>query len=218
MKKRILKILIFTAIFLSLIALFLLRYEYKSQQEQLHNKYRLSYAEIDSLQDGDILLRHGFGVVSDAISRGLNEEYAVSHCAIVRKPTQDSIVVIHSVSSSLSDVDGVQSVGIKRFIRESKPNSVILVRFQDPSGKSNSLLSQRADYYLQKQVPFDNAFDIKDSSKFYCTELLWKCILDEYGIDILNVDQPDQLNANKFGVFWKSEYFNVIFNHHHRKE
>ncbi len=213
MKKKLIKISLFIVSTLVLITLFLFAYEYKSEQEQLHNKYRLSKAEMDSLQDGDIILRQGFGIVSESISKTLSEEYRISHCAIVRRPNPDSIVIIHSVSSSLSDVDGVQTCEINKFIQESQPNTVIVVRFISNDGKSNSAISERANYYLHQQIPFDSDFDVKDSTKFFCTELIWKVLKDEYHKDILNIDQPDQLNANKFSVFWDSPHFKVILNH-----
>lgn len=193
--------------------MFLFAYEFKSEQEQLHNRYRFTKEEIALLEDGDIVLRQGFGLVSESISRTLNEEYKISHCAIVRKPTPDSIIIIHSVSSSLSDVDGVQSCGLNKFVRESQPGTIIVSRFKSSGSKSNSAISDRADYYLQKQIKFDNSFDIRDSSKFFCTELIWKILIDEFQMDILNIDQPDQISANKFGVFWNSPHFEVIFNH-----
>lgn len=213
MKRKFVKIILFIVLVLVLIILFLFAYEYKSEQEQFYNKYRLSKEEIALLEDGDIVLRQGFGLVSESISKTLNEEYKISHCAIVRKPNPDSICVIHSVSSSLSDVDGVQTCGLTKFVRESQKGTIIVVRFQSAGEKKNKVISDRADYYLQKQVKFDNSFDIRDSTKFFCTELIWKIILDEFNMDILNIDQPDQISANKFGVFWNSPHFQVIFNH-----
>lgn len=213
MKRKPIKIVLFIVFIVTLILLFLFAYEYKSEQEQFYNKYRLSKEEISLLQDGDIVLRQGFGLVSESISKTLNEEYNISHCAIVRKPNPDSIFVIHSVSSSLSDIDGVQACGLKKFVRESQQGSIIAVRFQSAGEKMNKAISDRADYYLQKQVKFDNSFDIRDSSKFFCTELIWKIIVDEFDMDILNIDQPDQVSANKFGVFWNSPHFQVVLNH-----
>lgn len=213
MKRKSIKIILFIVLVIALILLFLFAYEYKSEQEQFLNRYRLSKEEITLLEDGDIVLRQGFGLVSESIARTLNEEFKISHCAIVRKPNPDSIFVIHSVSSSLSDVDGVQTCELKKFVRESQMGTIIVVRFQSAGEKMNKVISDRADYYLQKQVKFDNSFDIRDSSKFFCTELIWKIILDEFDMDILNIDQPDQVSANKFGVFWKSPHFQVIFNH-----
>ncbi len=217
MKRNYFKIILFIVLLITLILLFLFAYEYKSEQEQLHNRYRLSKEEIALLEDGDIILRQGFGLVSESISRTLSEEFKISHCAIVRKPTPDSIIIIHSVSSSLSDVDGVQSCGLKKFVQESQKGTIIVTRFKSAGNKSNSVISDKADYYLQKQVKFDNSFDIRDSSKFFCTELIWKIIVDEFQMDILNIDQPDQISANKFGVFWNSPHFEVIFNHHLKK-
>ena len=78
----------------------------------------LSEDEITLIQDGDIILRHGNGLVSDLIVKSLHEEFDISHCAIITKKNND-FVVIHSVSQSLSDYDGVQSQSLKSFVKSS---------------------------------------------------------------------------------------------------
>lgn len=75
MKRKTIKIILFIVLVIALITLFLFAYEYKSEQEQLFNRYRLSKEEIALLEDGDIVLRQGFGLVSESISKTLNEEY-----------------------------------------------------------------------------------------------------------------------------------------------
>ncbi len=216
MKKRLIRVSIITFAILLSIALFLFIYEYSSGQEQLFNRYSLSKSEIDSLQDGDIILRHGYGIVSDMIGKTLNEEFNVSHCAIVCRPNKDSIYIIHSVSSTLSDFDGVQACGLNKFMQESKPNSVIVVRYKQKNKKSLSCISKRANYYLQKQVPFDDSFNIKDTSKIYCSELPWLIFYNEFKDDIFNLESPNEIDHKKFSAFWNKNKFDIIINHQKR--
>jgi uncharacterized protein YycO len=192
-------------------------YNKHSDQEQSVSYYHLSSDEISKLKDGDIILRHGYGLVSDMIVERLGEEYDISHCAIVCKDSS-GIIVIHSVSSSISPHDGVQSQELEPFIRDSQKNSVIIVRYKPKDKiKDNSGISRRARKYLKEEIPFDNSFDINDSSEFYCTELLWKCFLDEYGDDILLDHYNKRKDHMRFDTFLDTTRFEIIINHHLRK-
>jgi len=213
---------VFLIIFIVLISiaasfwLFLFAYEYHSKQEQFFYKYSLTRDELNKIQDGDIILRHGYGVVSDLIVAQLKEKYDLSHCAIICKD-DTNYTIIHSVSSSLSNVDGVQSQDLKSFVNESQLNSIVVIRYKPKINKDNSAISRKAKYYLKKQIPFDNAFNINDSSEFYCTELLWKVILNEYGDDILAGKNNARKDHLRFDTFLDSTKFDIIINHQERK-
>ncbi len=216
MKKIIIVFIILFSVAAS-VRLFLYAYEHRSIQEQSFYRYALSEGELNKIQDGDIILRHGYGLVSDMIVEQLDEKYDISHCAIVCK-NDSQCMVIHSVSSTLSNVDGVQSQEIRSFIRDSQYNSVIVIRYKPKINKPLSAISRRAQDYLKRQIPFDNAFNIEDSSEFYCTELLWKVILNEYGDDIMAGKNNERKDHLRFDTFLDSTKFDIILNHHLRKK
>lgn len=170
------------------------------------------------LQDGDIILRHGYGFVSDLITETLSENVNVSHCAIFVK-SDTSMDVIHSVSQSLSDYDGVQMQNLKKFINDSKKNSVVVVRYKFKDGDDKTLIGKRARYYLEQKIPFDNNFDYTDSTEFFCSELLWKVFKDAYNIDIYE-DKYGKSNNEfmKFDIFFNPKYFEIVFSHHQKKK
>lgn len=215
--KRILIIIFIVFLFLGLsVWLFVHIYNYRTDKEQDQNTYSLTKEEIAKIKDGDIILRYGFGLVSDIIVEQLKEEFDVSHCAILCKD-DTNITVIHSVSSTLSDIDGVQSQDLKSFVHESHKNSIIIVRYKPKIDKDNPYISKRAKDYLNKQIGFDNAFNINDSSQFYCSELLWKVILNEYNDDILLGKNQERKDHLRFDTFLDTSRFEVIINHHLRK-
>jgi len=198
--------------------LYIHSYDYRSEIVRVNKNYTLTQQELDLLEDGDILLRHGYGFVSDIIANTLKEHYSLSHCAILVKT--DSIQkVIHSVSQSLSDDDGVQTQSLKRFISDSKYNSLIVLRYKNKQEENRSDISKWALHYLDKKVPFDNAFDIKDTSEFFCTELIWKVFLNAFSVDIFEKKyNTSNLEFLKFDVFFNEDYFETILNHHEIKE
>jgi|GEM_PF-197962 len=160
--------------------------------------YRLSEAEKGLMQSGDIILRKGHGSVSDIIDNMYPTGYHLSHCAVViRDP--DSLYVIHTVSSELSMGDGVQTEGMDKFVRESVRNSIILVRPRADS-LTRIRLAEASKSFLNKQIPFDNAFDISDTTQFYCTELIFQAYRKVYGKDMfperLQTDHPNYLGID----------------------
>jgi hypothetical protein len=216
--KRI--VLIVFIVFFSIILsgwLFLLAYDHHSMQEQSFYKYSLSEKEYNEIQEGDIILRHGYGLVSDLIVEQLKEKYDLSHCGIVVK-TDTGLAVIHSVSSSVSNVDGVQAQDLKSFIEESHYNSVVVIRYKSRINKPNTAIARKAKDYLAQKIPFDEAFDINDSSEFYCTELLWKVILNEYGDDIMAGKNNLRKDHLRFDTFLDTTKFAIIINHQERKK
>ncbi len=199
--------------------MFLFMYIYRTEQEHSFSKYYLSKDEIGLLQNGDIILRHGYGMASDIIVQSLNEKYDISHCAVLTKE-ENQFNVIHSVSQSLSDFDGVQTQSLNRFINDSKINSLIIVRYKNPTHTDNALIAEKAKYYLLKKLPFDNDFNIEDSTKIYCTELIWRVIKDSYHEDIYKnlLKDKNRKNQYKFQAFWDTTHFEIIINHQLRKK
>jgi len=211
MKKVIVVIVSLVAI-IAVIMLFLFAYDHKSKQEQLFSGYKLLPAEDSLIHDGDIILRYGYGIISDIIVEQLGETYSLSHCGIVCK--NDSFIVIHSVSSSLYPIDGVQYQTMKDFVKDSKKNSIIVVRFKSPDKmKDASSISKRAYYYLNKKVPFDHKFDITDSSKIYCSELIYLVLKDEFGFDVFKDKIQSKLDHFRYAAFLDTNHFSVVLNH-----
>ena len=136
----------------------------------------------------------------------------MSHCGIVCNTTAlGGPTVIHSVSSTLSDIDGVQSCNIKRFAAESRENSIIVVRFKDTTSHPSRLIASEAQRYLNAQLPFDNSFDLNDSSEIYRTELVWKILLDKYGHDLYPYKATSR--ALGFAPLVDTAHFDIVISH-----
>ncbi len=199
MKILIRVLIVFLVLILLLIVAYFV-YEKKSHFEQKKSNYNLTVEERNLIQDGDIVLRHGYGTISDIITKTLNETYDISHCAILTRDS-NNINVIHTVSQTLSDFDGLQQQPLSRFIADCKPNTIILVRYK---GVKNRELADKAKYYLSLRIPFDHDFDINDTTKYYCNEFLIKLIKDVYKYDLLKNDKQtsDPKSQYKFNIFF----------------
>lgn len=175
--------------------------------------YRLNSEEKFMLEDGDIILRRGEGFVSSVISNLNEADYQISHCAILVQKDSANWFVVHTVSSELSNVDGVQSEKLDRFTAESVDSTIVVLRYKADKEIRNQI-AYRARYYLDQKIPFDNAFNLADTTEFYCTELIYKVFLDVLGYDVFaerhQTNHPDFLT---FDVFLDRTKFDVILNH-----
>ena len=184
----------------------------KEEQKHYAKHDRLTKKELAMMRSGDIILRRGFGLVSASIASSLNEAFSVSHCGIVDVDSNGNVRVIHSVSSSLSDFDGLQDCTIEEFCKESKENSLMVVRFRDTADVPLANLAKTAQSYLDRKIPFDGVFDITQNDEMYCSEMVWSALKENYDYDIY----PDKSKTAviKFGPFFDTVHFQRIINHH----
>jgi hypothetical protein len=175
--------------------------------------YELTSSELGMLKEGDILLRQGYGFFSRSIAKYQEAEYPVTHCAMFVNENNE-LGVIHSLSSSFSDFDGVQKQPLQRFLNESVPRTLIVVRYKGGQEKINSLIEKTKEY-LSKKIPFDHEFNRADTSKMYCTELFRNIFLEAVSEDIFQA-QIERKNVDYYDIttFLDTNYFDLIINHH----
>lgn len=134
---------------------------------------RLTDADLANIQEGDIILRKGYGMVSNWVSQHLNSgRYDISHSGLLTH-RNDRWWVIHTLSSEVSEKDGMQVETLDAFLRRSVPGKVIISRLKDISDVQAEMVVKRAVFYLQQQTPFDHAGVIDDTGALFCTELIW---------------------------------------------
>jgi hypothetical protein len=170
----------------------------------------LSDKELEKLEEGDFLLRKGYGWISDRIADLLDEEYRITHCGMILTQGYSEPHVLHSVSDDR--VNGIFVEPLKAFIKDSQNGSLIAVRLKNPCVETREIVLE-SKRLLAKKVPFDLAFNDADSSSFYCAEL--------FGYVFNNICKKDLLpeKVNLFGMkairmrnFLNPEEFKIIFN------
>jgi hypothetical protein len=186
------------------------------QERSFYGYYKLSETELNLIKDGDIILRQGQGFVSNLILKTLNEDLPLSHVGIITTDSLGDLSVIHSVSSTLSDFDGVQIQNLKSFVKESVPNSVVIVRYHQVNymPESATEISKQAKIFLEQQIPFDHSFDYTDSTHFFCTELIWRVYKEVFKEELFKINPSEKLIEKlKFYHFFDSNKFSIILNH-----
>ncbi len=166
--------------------------------------YELTAKELGSLRPGDIVLRMGYGLVSTMLENSAGG-MGVSHCGILTGEGPD-FGVIHSISSDLADEDGVQDCTLREFVRCAKPGSFAAVRCRVADSEG---IVRHASRYLERRVPFDLLFDIRDSSKIFCSELIYLVILNASGYPIFDTEKMDY----NFTSFFDRSLFEALIDH-----
>ncbi|MDR0602827.1 MAG: hypothetical protein LBG80_00815 [Bacteroidales bacterium] len=209
MKKRV--FLFITGIILMVVISFLFIRQQENNREELTNTYQLSPDEIASLQEGDIIFRHGFGLISDAIVRCSEEDFPISHCGIIVKDSAGNLFVIHTVSNTLAAIDGLQKDNLKTFVKGSCPNSMLVTRYNYENDTLQKQIAEQANFYLLQQIPFDHHFDCSDTTAFFCTEFIRNVFFNAIHVDLYDEQKRDCMS---FSPLYNPMRFTIVLNHH----
>ena len=184
----------------------------QEKKQVAHNSsiIRLTPEQLALLEEGDIILRRGYGFFSDIISQKLNDSlFDVTHSAILYREN-NKWRVIHSLSSDVSPIDGMQSQSLHDFLRHSMPEKLLVVRPKKITPEQGKEIVSRAKYL---KIPFDHVGTIDEPSKLYCSELIYQ-ILDH---DLHLVSFPTEYKKRKEAFYtmrtlYDPEYFEIIIN------
>lgn len=135
------------------------------------------------LQDGDIVFRKGTGVTS-RIVLAADSQGNYSHTGIVRKKNEQWYV-IHAVPGepdAPNDPDRVKMETIESFFEKRKAISGAIMRVKQDSTTARRA-SLHAEHLYQNRVLFDHEYNLADTTRLYCTELI-DFVYQKEGIDI----------------------------------
>lgn len=172
----------------------------------------LTPAELALLQPGDVLLRRGYGLVSDYILAVLQEPLALTHCGLVVRQADGGWGILHT--GSTTDHEGVLIEPLLDFVHQSQAPSLVAVRPNITPQQRQHLL-QLAQEYALAAAPFDYSFDDQNSDALYCVELLRDLLLAVCQQDYLPVHYHwNDQSLLGFQGFMDSTRFTPLFNHY----
>lgn len=171
----------------------------------------LPLRELTLLQEGDILMRKGYGNISDFIADFLNEKYQVTHCGFILLGGYNEAHILHTVSND--SVEHLFVEPLRDYIQQSQLNSLVAVRLKGTNQQRNAVVNE-AKRLLKKKIPFDMAFNDNDTTEMYCAEMMAYVFKQVYQEDLMPrraVYKPiDVLHMDNF---FEPKYFEVLFNH-----
>lgn len=191
-------------------------FDKKSEEKaiKIHkNKTRLSQDEINLLEEGDFILRRGFGFFSDFVAKRLNDsDIDVTHAGILICH-QNQWHVIHALSSDVTPIDGMQMQTLNTFLNHSQPGKIIVTRTKNTTPETSIEIIEKAIYYLDKKIPFDHHGNFEDDDKLYCTELIWRIL--EKDLNLLSLPKSEEARKKLFytmNAMYDEQYFDIIIN------
>lgn len=142
--------------------------------------------DIAQLQHGDIIYRLGNTYYSSYFRDFSKRDRKYSHTGIIVKSSEnDSIYVIHAEADDYTGIGEVRKESIAVFLKDAIDWGVYRWHC---SGSIKKDFVTWASHYYQLKVPFDMAFDCRDSSSFYCTELISHCINNAFKKEVIKAN------------------------------
>ncbi|TBR20164.1 MAG: hypothetical protein EPO57_01160 [Chitinophagaceae bacterium] len=129
---------------------------------------------IDSVQDGDLILRCGNDHVSFTLKDFSHTEKLYSHSGIALK-TDSGIYVYHNMAGDFNPDEIMRSDRIDSFLTPAKNEAFGIYRYDFTELERQSLKEIIFEHYKNK-LPFDMNFDLREDKKMYCAEMIAKSV------------------------------------------
>jgi hypothetical protein len=141
--------------------------------------------EIDEalLQEGDLVFRRGLSIASRVVLAA-DKEGGYSHVGIIVKDSTNWYV-IHAVPGETDKeypIEIIKKETLPKFFAPEKAAAGAIFRL-DTCEVFGCLAAQKAKILFDRKLLFDHDYDLKDSTKMYCTELIYFAY-NYAGIDI----------------------------------
>ena len=138
----------------------------------------------EQMREGDLAFRCGSGVFSRAVTY-VEENGAYSHIGLLVE--HDGVwKVVHAVpgeKESAQDFDRVKEETVEQFFAPERARKGCLVHVETPEREKVREICQAALGFARDSVRFDNQYELQDSSRLYCTELVW-LLYRRCGVDL----------------------------------
>ncbi len=171
----------------------------------------LDSAYLKQFHNGDIMLRRGFGLITESLLDGMEGKYPVTHCGVLYKGEQDTMWQI--IQAESNDVaEGVYKEDVRIFIVNSFPKSLAVVRLKAPKPQQEVFMNSIL-YYLDKKAPFDYDFNDQDTSQLYCTEMIDLSLQKATSKHLLPIRTSEaHFEGPSFDNFFDTTNFHILFN------
>jgi len=147
------------------------------------NKERTKNLSEIRLQDGDLVFRQGRSMESYFVLAA-DRSATYSHVGIVYKMDNENFVIHAVPGESRSGLDYVKCEKLPDFLEVKKARQVAVYRLNTEQAKTTAAkASKKGHSYFEKNLLFDDRYDLRSDTKLYCTELVWKAFLAA-GIDL----------------------------------
>jgi hypothetical protein len=138
-------------------------------------KWQATGLDESILRDGDLVLRHSKGFVSDAILSFSTTDPQYSHSGIVKR-VDGKVYVYHTTGGEENVSNEMKLEPLELYCHPSAVFKFGIFRFDLDDQQIASFLGILDGYYA-KGVEFDMDFDMVSEDKMYCSEMIYKALV-----------------------------------------
>ena len=148
-------------------------------QDMIHEKWTHAKPDDSILKSGDLIFRHGRGAISKALMLFSRHEAKYSHAGII-SIQNNKVYVYHAIGGEENISNKLRKDPIEVFCNPNDIYSFGIYRL-DLDNKMLRKVDSLANNYYKQELEFDTRFDIQTDDKMYCSEFVYKTILQATG-------------------------------------
>ena len=131
------------------------------------------------LRPGDLVFRRGQGIWSGQFAGLSSRETRFSHVGVVWA-VDGEVKIVHAEASEWTGHGRVRETTWRGFFEDAGARECAVFRFDGPP-ETAMRLAERAHERIG--VPFDSGFDLSETNRLYCTELIAVALAEATGAD-----------------------------------
>lgn len=164
-----------------------------SQKQQANASYLLTY----KIQSGDIVLRKGNDMISALFSQLNKKDKSFSHIGMALV-TDSGIFVYHIIENKnkQQSKNDIRLSPLKQFIDNKYNTTWAVARYNFNLAQIDKVIKYLHSIALQN-ITFDRSFDLNTNNKMYCTELIYKTLI-QAGIDSNQIPKTYSISKKKY--------------------
>ena len=160
------------------------------------------------LSIGDLVFRRGRGVWTSFFVNASSRERRFSHVGVVAEIGND-VVLIHADADDRTGVGCVRVEGWRGFFADALEGAVF--RFDgDSSIASNIVINAKR----RLGVKFDSAFDMSETNRLYCSEMVRLAINEAVGTNLVGFTKVCGHNVVAIDDLYRNGFRRIYDSHH----
>lgn len=124
-----------------------------------------------TFRTADLALRLGRTIESDMIARGGDSLNRYSHIGIIIE-SDSGMIVVDIEPSPNKKAEKIKAQRIEKFFAPELALAGAVMRHNEPQNTEINTLTTKIIEYLNSSITFDHDYQLSDSKKMYCTELI----------------------------------------------
>ena len=131
------------------------------------------------LRSGDLIFRHGRGIISEILLNFAQQEKKYSHAGIV-SVEKEGIFVYHAIGGEENKSNKLRKDPLASFCNPADVYSFGIFR-TDLNESQCAFVMALASVYYNRGLQFDTKFDLATNDRMYCTEFVYKVFRQALG-------------------------------------